>query len=721
MKSPFFNASRRVFLQAKSYGIIIVMKNLKRMSLVTAAAVGLAASAGELVLWPSSLTEMRAQSDSAIAPLPDGSMGVVTGTSASWPGMRMDFKSGEMDLSAYGRITIVVSNTLAKAQTVHLSVKGVTNQGQNPGGSLALQPFSEGKMVVNLRNMPWVLDAPLELKGMNGRPGAKGGSTFDIRRTHSFHIFFNKNGQKGGFAVRRVSVDGEGVPPKILKTETFLPFVDVFGQFKHDDWPGKVHDETELKATREKEDAWLATHATSPIPACDQYGGWAGGPKLKATGAFRTEKVNGKWWLVDPEGHLFFSHGVDCVRVGGETGIGFRENYFEWIPEKTDSEFGRFVGKATWPGAHGFYKDPAHVPYATFSFAKANAVRKYGSDWWRISQDLAHRRIKAWGLNTIANWSAPEIYQMSRTPYTATFGTRGPVIEGSSGWWGKLRDPFAPEFIRNAKASAAAEAARTGTDPWCIGWFVDNELSWGHDNRDLARAVLRSPAKQPAKQAFRATLEARYGTVEKLDAAWGTSYGTWGGFLAGTNAVDETKAGRDLEDLHRSVVAQYFRTIRDAIREAAPCRLYLGTRIAWGADVIYEESARYCDVVSVNIYNRRPVRDLPATAEDKPMINGEFHFGALDRGMFHTGLVGTRDQNERAQCYRDFVNACLDHPRFVGTHWFQWQDQPLTGRSDGENYQIGFVTVTDTPYSELVQAARDIGAQMYRRRYGDGR
>ena len=676
------------------------------------------ASAAELVLWPSVETEMKAQQDSTLVFAADGAAVVTTGTTASWPGMRMDFKAGEKDLSAYGRISIVLSNTLAKAQTVHLSVKGKTNQGQNPGGSLSLQPFASGTMHVNLRNMPWTLDAPLELQGMNGRPSAKGGSTFDIRRTHSFHIFFNKNGQAGGFAVRKVSVDGEGVPPKVLKTETFLPFVDNFGQFKHDDWPGKVHNEEELKATRVAEEAWLAQNGKSPIPDCDQYGGWQAGPQLKATGYFRTEKVDGKWWLVDPEGRLFFSHGVDCVRIGGETGVGFRENYFEWVPEKSDPVFGGFIGKATWPGAHGFYKDPAHVPYKTFSYARANAVRKYGPDWWNLCQERAHQRIKAWGLNTIANWSAPEVYRKSKTPYTATFGTRGPVIEGSTGWWGKLRDPFAPAFIENAKKSAAAEAAKTGTDPWCIGWFVDNELSWGHDGRDLARAVLRSSAQQPAKVAFKDILVQKYGSIAALDAAWGTSYGSWEGFLAATNKVDEAKAGADLEDLHRSVVAQYFRTVRDAIKAVAPHRLYLGARIAWGADVIYEESARYCDVVSVNIYNRQPVRDLPKTAIDKPLINGEFHFGALDRGMFHTGLVGTRDQNERAQCYRDFVNACLDHPRFVGTHWFQWQDQPLTGRSDGENYQIGFVTVTDTPYPELVQAARDIGATMYRRRYG---
>ena len=112
------------------------------------------------------------------------------------------------------------------------------------------------------------------------------------------------------------------------------------------------------------------------------------------------------------------------------------------------------------------------------------------------------------------------------------------------------------------------------------------------------------------------------------------------------------------------------------------------------------------------------MRDLPPGAVDKPMIVGEFHFGALDRGLFHTGLVATRDQKERADSYRSFVNDCLDHPRFVGTHWFQWRDQALTGRADGENYQIGFLTIADAPYPELVEAAREIGATMYRRRYG---
>ena len=71
----------------------------------------------------------------------------------------------------------------------------------------------------------------------------------------------------------------------------------------------------------------------------------------------------------------------------------------------------------------------------------------------------------------------------------------------------------------------------------------------------------------------------------------------------------------------------------------------------------------------------------------------------------------------RAAHYRAYVESALDHPRFIGTHWFQWQDQPLTGRGDGENYQIGFVTVADTPYPELVRAARAVAGEMYPRRF----
>ena len=72
-------------------------------------------------------------------------------------------------------------------------------------------------------------------------------------------------------------------------------------------------------------------------------------------------------------------------------------------------------------------------------------------------------------------------------------------------------------------------------------------------------------------------------------------------------------------------------------------------------------------MVSFNRY-QRSVADLRLPeGVDRPLIIGEFHFGALDRGMFHTGLVPTASQQERAAAYREYVHSALRNP-LAGRH-----------------------------------------------------
>jgi hypothetical protein len=68
--------------------------------------------------------------------------------------------------------------------------------------------------------------------------------------------------------------------------------VDRFGQYTGADYPGKIHEEADLQAQREAEAKELKA---APRPADrDEWGGWAKGPQLQATGWFRTQKVGGK-------------------------------------------------------------------------------------------------------------------------------------------------------------------------------------------------------------------------------------------------------------------------------------------------------------------------------------------------------------------------------------------------------------------------------------------
>lgn len=496
--------------------------------------------------------------------------------------------------------------------------------------------------------------------------------------------------------------------------------VDQFGQYAKAEWPGKLKSVEEFAVRRKEEEAWLK--ANPQLPARSRYGGWTGGPRLKATGFFRTEKVDGRWWLVDPDGYLFFSLGVDCVTASNATITAGREYMFTWLPGK-DDPLAKYAGYT-----RNIHRGPLREG-ADYNFLAANLERKYGADFRKAWFDVTLSRLRAWGFNTIGNWSDWDVYGNGRVPYVATAGISGNHARVSSGsdYWGKMHDPFDPKFAESVSASLRAVIARVKGDPWCIGYFVDNELSWGGWGDDggrygLAHGALAESAQSHAKQAFLAQLKAKYADIDKLNAAWGTSFADWSALEAPVRLSQPLSdaAKEDLGAFVRSLAERYFRTIRDELKKHDPDHLYLGCRFAWRTPEAVEASARICDVVSFNIYAPKvdPVAWGFLERLDKPCIIGEFHFGALDRGMFHTGLVAARDQKERAEIYKEYVRSVLDHPNFVGCHWFQYVDQPITGRSfDGENYNIGFVTVTDTPYPELVSAARSVHREAYVRRY----
>ena len=43
------------------------------------------------------------------------------------------------------------------------------------------------------------------------------------------------------------------------------------------------------------------------------YGGWKAGGQFQATGFFRTQKIDGRWWVIDPEGYRYIHKAVTSV------------------------------------------------------------------------------------------------------------------------------------------------------------------------------------------------------------------------------------------------------------------------------------------------------------------------------------------------------------------------------------------------------------------------
>jgi hypothetical protein len=525
---------------------------------------------------------------------------------------------------------------------------------------------------------------------------------------------------------------GEGPRELILDNIRLLPptnykgIIDAFGQYTRMDWPGKVKSVSDLERAR---DAEAAEIQSAPIlPDRDEYGGWTGGPQEQATGFFQTVERDGKWWLVTPSGHLFISLGVDVLRLAdGPTLLEGREGMFTGLPPEGDPlahHFGSVDRVLYGPIKHG----------RTFNFYAANLERKYGADYVDRWRSVSLDRLQAWGFNTIANWSEPELYALARVPYTATISLRGDYARVASGqdYWGKMHDPFDPKFVAAVDESVRQTVGRYRDDPWCIGYFIDNEISWGSAGTDrqhfgLVYGTLAGDDNSPAKQAFVAQLKQRYRTIDRLVAAWGIPVSSWDALLAKPITLERPLKGRMREDFTEFLSAfatQYFRVVRDAQKRHDPNHLYLGCRFSSRTPEAVAAADEYCDVVSFNIYRSHvdPREWGFVSALHKPCIIGEFHFGAVDRGMFHTGLVSTPDQTARAEMYRDYLHSVVDNPSFVGCAWFQYFDEPVTGRTyDGENYNIGLVDVTDTPYPEMVAAAKAVHAEAYPRRFGGGR
>jgi len=396
----------------------------------------------------------------------------------------------------------------------------------------------------------------------------------------------------------------------------FFPFIDRYGQYSRKAWPGKTQSDGDLLDSLHVEDRDLASHGGAD--GLDLYGGWAAGPQLRATDHFRVEKYRGKWWLVDPVGRLFWSDGID--------GVGF------------NASFTRVEGRER------FFADPA----PRGDFLTRNLLAKYGPDWQADASDRIFVRLKSWGINTLGSWSDPSLIKKRSMPY---------ALMVPSGPRHSLIDPDSPAWVQGMRSRLAAAAETAREDPWCIGYFVDNEIH------------------------------------TSLDPAW---------------------------------FERYYRQVSAAGRECMPSTLYLGSRLDYHdwPDVpefrkeIVRIAARYCDVVSFNFYKFTLDDVAMPEGVDKPLIVGEFHMGALDRGKFHTGLRSVFNQNQRAEAYRYYMTSALRNPYVVGAHWFQLYDEPTTGRVDGENYQIGFLDICDTPYVETIAAARDMGYRIYAIRGG---
>lgn len=505
------------------------------------------------------------------------------------------------------------------------------------------------------------------------------GTAIEPEQVRNFGITFLPFYTERSFVLHDLYIADE--KPDCSLGKEIEPIVDELGQLKLKDWNGKTGSAEELVSYLRKE---AEASATSEFGLeYSAYGGYKS-ISFEPTGYFRVEQNEDRSWLVDPEGYAFYSKGLDVVHAGEMGRIDGIEPCLDWLPEEEVFET-----------AHG---------QRYFNYAVSNLIRAFGEDYYEAWSRITRSRLMEWGFNTIGNWSDLNFAKEAKLPYVMPL-EGFPVTKETV--YRDFPDVFSEEY-REASESYAAQLEPFKEDRHLIGYFMSNEPHWAFGDRiNLAREMFRSGVAFASKEELIHFLEQKYeGRPERLSEAWGMELADFG-TVRGLRYEQFTEAAdADLFAFSRRMAHEFIRIPAEALKRVDPNHLNLGIRYAFISSELVLEGSQYFDVYTFNCYKFRPAEaDISYIYEQtgKPVMIGEFHFGAPDAGLLSPGLKGVYTQADRGKAYRYYTEFAASHKRMLGTHYFILNDQATLGRFDGEAFQIGIVDVCHRPYEDFVK------------------
>jgi len=538
-----------------------------------------------------------------------------------------------------------------------------TDSGYNELRVMSYTPSAWNKLAIPLKFFRRMPDANIDLAATYNQPRFTGwinlgGKRGELHGVDSIGIRMRVPIGNPEFEIRSIALSVNDPGDKYLGEK---PAVDEFGQSNLLEYEQKVDSLGQLQAEWNAEEKEIAT--AQPGYNYSRYGGYLQ-KQVKGSGFFRLQKTDGRWWFVDPDGYLFLSLGVDCVNPGGGENardLDKREGMFKQLPPEQFVQTIR--GKKV------------------ASFGAWNLFRRYGDNYKEKACEMVVKRMNQWGLNTIGNWSSAEVYNLNQVAYTQQL--QGLAME--SKLMG-LADVYAPGFAARMDSAMKSYLPKDKDNPWIIGYFVGNEPSWLGQEARLCDLILQGedcPIKAELSK-----------------------------FLEGGNTPERKK-----EFIYQTFRI-FLQTVKQTMKRYDSNHLNLGIRFG-SLDVLDDELLGICkdsfDILSFNCYALTPdskVMNHAFQLTDLPMIIGEYHFGTVDRGMAQS-LWQVNSQQQRGVAYRYYTENAFAHPGLIGTAYFQWCDQDLTGRADGENYNCGFVDVTDRPYKYQIEAIMETAKRLY--------
>jgi uncharacterized protein (TIGR03437 family) len=499
--------------------------------------------------------------------------------------------------------------------------------------------------------------------------------------------------------------------------QTYAPYVDTYGQSVYSTFTGKIQTDADLQAAAAQEQTELASWG---VPT--GYDAWGGvlqaGWQDSATGFFHLVRHNSVWWLISPAGNPCFYIGLDTgpLTTGNNTPTTGREWEFAALPPQT-APYSSAWGSGDW----------GNTGIASVSFDTWNMIRKYGSDSWQTTAtNLTVQRMQAWGFSGFGKW-ANVTGNLPILPVLEPYNVPILVLHA---------DVFDPNVQALFQASLQQQIQPSVSDASILGWSFGNEYDEIITPAEVT-SILGMSSTVPAKQALvNDALSAIYGNnIAAMAAAWGVTAAS----AADLYNASPTPPAADIETLREYYADQYYGFVDQTIKAIDPNHLFFGFWIVpgwWVNATDWQLQAAHVDVIGYDYYS--PVFEDSllqglASSTAKPIFLGEFSFPptySLLRGYEAYAAASATDDADAGAEYQADLEAAARNPWCVGVAWFEYRDEPVSGRGflgetdldlvEGEDYAFGMVDVADRPKYDLVNPVRTTNLAMAQRRLAFG-
>jgi hypothetical protein len=386
--------------------------------------------------------------------------------------------------------------------------------------------------------------------------------------------------------------------------------------------------------------------------------------KAKATGFFYPKEIDGRWWLIDPDGNLFINVGVCSVSIGRSR----------------------------------IRKEPALKMFGT------------PQKWAEFSTEL----LAEYGFNGTGAWSNKEllrtaphrlVYTLSRN-FMGSFGTSKKLVwqePGHLGYPNRCIPVFHPDFEKFCD-EYAKQLSATKSDQWLLGHFSDNELPIVSDMLDRS---LQLDANNP---------DLRYG----YEAAK-----QWLDRIKAKDAGPKDITDADRKAFLAYAIERYYRITTNAIRRYDPNHLCLGPRLhgrALRLPEMFRVAGKYLDVIAVNYYGawgpNAEKMAMWSRESGRPFMITEFYAKGHDSGLPNNSGAGwlVPTQKDRARFYQHFTIGLLESKSCIGWHWFKYRDnnpEDLSTDPSNRDSNKGIVNYRHEPYVVLLNDMKKLNNNVY--------